>query len=54
MNEEETIIKLVQAVQKQPLIYDYSLPCHSNKEETDKAWLEVSKATNLNGEIKPC
>jgi hypothetical protein len=35
-------IKIVQTVDKFPVIYDYSSPGHSNKEEVDKAWHAVS------------
>jgi hypothetical protein len=37
-NEKQISIKIVQTVEKLPVIYDYSSPGHSNKEEVDKAW----------------
>jgi hypothetical protein len=39
MSEEQINVKIVQTVEKFPVIYDYSSPGHSNKEEVDKAWL---------------
>jgi hypothetical protein len=39
----------VQTVEKFPVIYDYSSPGHSNKEEVDKAWDAVSKEVNIDG-----
>jgi hypothetical protein len=37
MSEEQINIKIVQTVEKFPVIYEYSSPGHSNKEEVDKA-----------------
>jgi hypothetical protein len=39
----------VQTVEKFLVIYDYSSPGHSNKEEVDKAWHAVSKEVNVHG-----
>jgi hypothetical protein len=36
----------VQTVEKFPVIYDYSSPGSSNKEEVDKVWHAVSKEVN--------
>jgi hypothetical protein len=36
-SEEQINIKIVQTVDKFLVIYDYSSPGHSNKEEVDKA-----------------
>ncbi|XP_021922406.1 uncharacterized protein LOC110831102 [Zootermopsis nevadensis] len=47
MSEEQTNIKIVQTVEKFPVIYDYLSPGHSNKEEIDKAWHAVSKEVNV-------
>lgn len=46
MSEEQINIKIVQTVEKFPVIYDYSTPGHSNKVEVDKAWCAVSKEVN--------
>ncbi|KAJ4429956.1 hypothetical protein ANN_22160 [Periplaneta americana] len=48
MSEEKINIRLIEAVEKFPIIYDYTLPGHSNKDDLDKAWHEVSKEANLN------
>jgi hypothetical protein len=39
----------VETVEKFPVIYDYSSPGHSNKEEVDKAWHAISKEVNIDG-----
>jgi hypothetical protein len=49
MSEEQINIKIVQTVEKFPVIYDYSSPGHSNKEEVDKAWHAVSTEVNIDG-----
>jgi hypothetical protein len=38
MSEEQINIKIVQTVEKFPVMYDYSSPEHSNKEGVDKAY----------------
>jgi hypothetical protein len=43
MSEEQINIKMVQTVEKFPVIYNYSSPGHSNKEEVDKGWTFDSK-----------
>jgi hypothetical protein len=47
MSEEQLNIRIVQTVEKFPIIYDYSSPGHRNKEEVDKAWHAVSKEDRL-------
>jgi hypothetical protein len=49
MSEEQINIKIVQTVEKFPVIYDYSSLGHSNKEEIDKAWHALSKEVNIDG-----
>jgi hypothetical protein len=41
-SEEQINIKIVQTVEKFPVIYDYSSPGHSDEEEVDEAWHAVS------------
>jgi hypothetical protein len=48
MSEEQINIKILQTVEKFPIIYDYSSPAHSD-EEVDKAWHAVSKEVNIDG-----
>ncbi|XP_063223257.1 uncharacterized protein LOC134531476 [Bacillus rossius redtenbacheri] len=50
MSEEE-VIKLVQAVEKFPVIYNYSMAGHSNKDELDKAWREISTEIGFNVDV---
>jgi hypothetical protein len=49
MSEEQRHTKIVQTVEKFPVIYDYSSPSHSNKEEVDKAWHAFSKEVDIDG-----
>jgi hypothetical protein len=42
MSKEQINIKIMQTVEKFPVIYDYSSPGHSNKGEVDEAWHTVS------------
>jgi hypothetical protein len=49
MSVEQINIKIVQTVEKFPVIYDYSSPGHSYEEEVDKAWHAVSKEVNIDG-----
>jgi hypothetical protein len=43
MSEEQINIKIMQTVEKFPVIHDYSSPGHSNKEEVDETWYAVLK-----------
>jgi hypothetical protein len=47
ISEEQINIKIVLTVEKFLVIYDYSSPGHSNKEEVDKAWHAVSHRHQL-------
>jgi hypothetical protein len=38
---------MMQMVEKFLIIYDYSSPGYSNKEEVDKTWHAVSKEVNI-------
>jgi hypothetical protein len=49
ISKEQINIKIMQTVEKFPVIYDYSSPGHSDKEEVDKAWHAVSKEANIDG-----
>jgi hypothetical protein len=49
MSDEQINIKIVQTIEKFPVIYDYSSPGHSNTEEVDKAWHAVSEEVNIDG-----
>jgi hypothetical protein len=52
MNEEQINIKIVQTVEKFPVIYDYSSPGRSDKEEVDKAWHAVSPDRSASRALK--
>jgi hypothetical protein len=56
MSEEQVNMKIVQTVEKVPVIYDYSSPGHSDKEQVDKGWCAVSKKVNIDGKCTyaPC
>jgi hypothetical protein len=41
MSEQDFCIKLVQAVEKYPCLYNYKLSDYSRKDVVDKAWVEV-------------
>jgi hypothetical protein len=50
MSEEQINMKIMQTVEKFPIIYDYTSPGHSNKKQVDKAWHAVSKEVNIDGQ----
>ena len=45
-SEQDFCIKLVQAVEKYPCLYNYKLSDYSRKDVVDKAWVEVGKEVN--------
>ncbi|XP_066906180.1 transcription factor Adf-1 [Halyomorpha halys] len=47
MNEQTFNIKLVGEVEKRPVLYNFTLPGYSRKDETEKAWNEVGEAVNM-------
>jgi len=51
MNEQKLNIKFVEEVEKHPILYNFTLPGYSRKDETEKAWNEVGKTVNMTGII---
>lgn len=49
MNEQKLNIKLVEEVEKYPILYNFTLPGYSRKDETEKAWNEVGRIVNMTG-----
>lgn len=51
MSEQKLNIKLVEEVEKHPILYNFTLPGYSRKDETEIAWNEVGKTVNMTGII---
>ncbi|KAG8282322.1 hypothetical protein J6590_039068 [Homalodisca vitripennis] len=47
MSDQELNIKLVGAVEKYEVLYNYKLPEYTRKDVTEKAWKEVSAEVNM-------
>jgi hypothetical protein len=50
MTDQKLNIQLVQEIEKRPVLYDYTLPGYSRRDEIEKAWSEVARIVNLKGE----
>lgn len=46
---QDFCVKLVEAVEKYPCLYNYKIPEYSRSEITDKAWAEVATECNETG-----
>jgi len=49
MNEQKINLKLVEEVEKHPVLYNFTLSGYSRKDETEKAWSEVGRSVNMSG-----
>ncbi|VVC25021.1 MADF domain [Cinara cedri] len=47
MNEQTINVKLVEEVEKRPVLYNFTLSGYSRKDETEMAWDEVGKTVNM-------
>lgn len=51
MSEQKLNIKFVEEVEKHPILYNFTLPGYSRKDETEIARNEVGKTVNVTGII---
>jgi len=49
MNEQKINLKLVEEVEKHPVLYNFTLSGYSRKDVTEKAWSEVGRSVNISG-----
>jgi len=49
MGDQKVNIELVQEVEKYPVLYDFTLPGYSRRDETEKAWNEVVIKLKMKG-----
>jgi len=49
--DEETSVKLVQAVENFVYLYDYCHEYYANTKKKDAAWREISKKMDLSGRL---
>ncbi|KAF0685375.1 transcription factor Adf-1-like [Aphis craccivora] len=47
MNEQKINLKMVEEVEKHPVLYNFTLSGYSRKDETEKAWSEVGRSVNM-------
>jgi len=47
MSEQKLNIKFVEEVEKHPILYNFTLPGYSRKDEAEIAWNEVGKTVNM-------
>jgi DNA polymerase sigma len=48
-NEQEFNVKLVEAVELYPCLYNYKLPEYSRRDITENAWAKVAQQVNETG-----
>lgn len=47
MNEQKINLKLVEEVEKHPVLYNFTLSGYSRKDETEKDWSKVGRSVNM-------